>query len=226
METDVLINCQDLRFAYPQSDFELVVPSLQIKRGEKVAIIGPSGSGKTTLIQLFAGILAADSGQLLFDGKEIVGRSDVARRRHRLSSVGHIFQNFELIEYLTLRDNIRLNTLLAPASAQNESAQSLDALAKTCGIDHRLNYFPHQLSQGEQQRGAICRALLHHPPLLLADEPTGNLDRRNTDAVLELILSQVSENNQTLILVTHDARLLERVDRVIDFETFLTPQSI
>jgi putative ABC transport system ATP-binding protein len=223
-----MLNIDQLRFRYPGSDFELVIDSLEIGHGEKVAIVGPSGSGKTTLLNLIAGISVPDSGNLNIDGVEVGSLTDSQRRDFRISKIGMVFQQFELIDYLTAYDNLLLpfaiNATLHPSANNRRVALRL---ATAMGIGDKLNRRPAKLSQGEQQRVAVGRALINQPDLILADEPTGNLDPANKQRILDILFEQSTLNNQTLIVVTHDLKILEGFDRTIDFGLFrvATPAS-
>ena len=216
-----MIEIEQLRFRYPRSDFLLELESLSIKPGEKVAIVGPSGSGKTTLLNLIAGIAECDSGKIEVGESRVDTMSDAQRRDFRIANIGLVFQQFELVEYLNVRDNIlipfAINRSLKLDSAIRRSAEEL---AVAVGLGDKLKRRPDQLSQGEQQRVAICRALVINPKLILADEPTGNLDPKNKRLILDLIFEQANQREQTLIVVTHDVGILDGFDRVIDFEQF------
>ena len=216
-----MISVSDLRFAYPGSDFQLAVDSLEISAAQKIAVVGPSGSGKTTLLNLISGISVPSSGKVTVDGITISGLSDSARRNFRIGNIGMVFQQFELVEYLNARDNILLpfeiNRSLTKTSRTVE--QSV-AVAERLGLGDKLRRYPHQLSQGEQQRVAICRAVATEPKLILADEPTGNLDPANKSRIMELLFEQVALAGQTLVVVTHDMSLLDGFDRVVDFQQF------
>ena len=212
-----MIHLENLNFHYSQGDFQLSVPSLDVRRGERLAIVGASGSGKTTLLTILAGIHESGSGRIAVAGTNLDTLSDADRRRFRVKSIGLIFQSFELLEYLTVRDNILLPYRVSPELQLTEAviARAI-GLAEDSGITNHLDSFPDQLSQGERQRTAICRALITDPPLILADEPTGNLDPDNKQRVLDILLSQVERHAATLIMVTHDHDLLARFDRTID----------
>jgi putative ABC transport system ATP-binding protein len=216
-----LIALENLAFHYRGGDFRLYIEELQIEAGTKVAIIGPSGSGKTTLIHLLAGIVLPVSGRISVRGFQLEQLNDMARRRFRIANVGFVFQDFALLDYLTVLDNIlypyRINRALRLTSQVREHAVELAALM---GIDDKLKRHIHHLSQGEKQRAAICRALVTRPPMLLADEPTGNLDPTNKAHILDLLFQYVDEQRATLIAVTHDHGLLSGFDRVIDFHQF------
>ncbi len=217
-----MIEIQNLSFRYRRSDFRLAIESLKIESTEKVAIVGPSGSGKTTLLNLLAGIYVADSGSISVAAHALERMSDAARRNFRISEIGMVFQQFDLVEYLTAYDNIRLPYFInAALHLTSEVGSRARQLAADVGIADKLNRRPSQLSQGEQQRVAICRALIACPKLILADEPTGNLDPSNKRLILNILFEQAQQNNQTLIVVTHDMGILDGFDRTIDFEAFL-----
>jgi putative ABC transport system ATP-binding protein len=212
-----LISVQDLDFRYPRGGFRLGVTALDVAAGERLAIVGASGSGKTTLLDLLAGIRVSGAGSVTVAGQEISRLPDAARRSFRLDRIGLIFQAFELLEYLTVRENLLLPFRISPALSQDaETGDRLIRLAEETGIAGRLHRYPDQLSQGERQRAAICRALIASPDLILADEPTGNLDPDNKRRVLELLLEQVENHGATLVMVTHDQDLLEPFDRVLE----------
>jgi putative ABC transport system ATP-binding protein len=213
-----MITLRDLQFAYGGSDFCLQIPTLEVAAGENVALIGASGCGKTTLLDLMAGVLTPDRGEVQVADTMVSSLADGPRRDFRIRRLGMVFQNFELLEYLNVRDNILLPTRIATGLP---SAQTLDArvrqLAERVGIADKLNRYPAQLSQGERQRVAVSRALLLEPELILADEPTGNLDPANKHVVLDLLVDYAAEHQATMITVTHDRELLDRFSRVLDF---------
>jgi ABC-type lipoprotein export system ATPase subunit len=216
-----MITISDLEFQFPQSDFRIAVPSLKITAGERVVIVGPSGSGKTTLLNLICGILSPSRGVIRVRDQEINALGDTARRAFRVSQIGLAFQNFELVGYLDVFENILLPYRLNPAlSLTPETERRAEQLARDTGIAHRLRYFPHRLSQGEKQRVAICRAMLPQPPLLLADEPTGNLDPSAKGIVVDLFFQQVERSGATLVMVTHDTEIAARFQRVINCRDF------
>lgn len=218
-----MITARSVRFRYPNSEFELNLPQLEIAPTEKIAVVGPSGCGKTTLLNLLAGIVLPDAGQVQIGDCAISSLGDAQRRNFRIDHIGMVFQQFELIEYLSLKDNILLpfhiNDSLTLTSEARDRAESL---ACELGLEGKLHRRPGQLSQGEKQRTAICRALVTQPEVILADEPTGNLDPKNKTIILDLMHSLVEKHQMTLVLVTHDMSLLSRMDRVIDFEDFLS----
>ncbi|MDA1013170.1 MAG: ABC transporter ATP-binding protein [Planctomycetota bacterium] len=213
-----MIEIKDLLFRFGNVGFALRIPHLQIESGERVAIVGPSGSGKTTLLNLLAGIQTPTSGCIQVAETEVSQLNDAARRAFRISRIGLVFQEFELIEYLSVFENIllpfRINRRLRLDADATESAASL---VQATGLGELTQRFPKQLSQGERQRASLCRALVHRPPVVLADEPTGNLDPANKQSVLDMLLQRTRDANATLIMVTHDHSLLNRFDRVVDF---------
>ena len=216
-----MIEIENRVFSYPRGDFELRIEELRIDVGSKVAIVGPSGSGKTTLLNLMSGIVVPDSGEVVVCQTDVGKLNDRSRRDFRISKIGLVFQRFELVEYLQVTDNILLPYFINPSLQRKESArQRAKDLAIGMGLEGKLRRFPHQLSQGEQQRVAICRALIEQPQLILADEPTGNLDPVNKTRILDLLFKSSTEKKQTLVVVTHDMNILDGFDRVIDFEEF------
>ena len=219
-----MITLDHLDFEYAQTGFRLFVESLEIAKGEKVAVVGPSGSGKTTLLNLISGILQPHSGIVTVDEVDVSSLSDAERRDFRIANVGFVFQQFELISYLNVAENIRLAYLInSSLVASSETSDRVQQLAEAVGIQDKLRRPVHQLSQGEQQRVAICRALLANPKLILADEPTGNLDPENKLRILDVLFDQVERGGQTLLAVTHDMAIVDRFDRKIDFRNFTQP---
>ncbi len=215
------IEIDNLRFRYPSSQFELNLESLSIGEGERVAVVGPSGCGKTTLLNLIAGITVPNSGRVKIHDDDIGKMSDAQRRDFRISNIGMVFQQFELVEYLSARDNILLPYAINASLTLTDSVRDKAVdLANSMGLDGKLDRFTTKLSQGEQQRVAICRALIADPKIILADEPTGNLDPKNKRVILDLIFAQADANSQSLIVVTHDMSILDAFDRKIDFEDF------
>jgi len=218
-----MIRITDLQFCYREGDFGLRVADLRIEGGETVAVIGPSGSGKTTLLNLIAGIALPQAGRVRTNGVEIAALDDRARREFRIANIGLVFQEFELLEYLTVRDNILLPYRITSALRLDRTVrQRAEDLARQVGIADKLGRLVKRLSHGERQRVAVCRALLTRPALLLADEPTGNLDPANRDRVLDFLFDYATSAGATLVTVTHDHDLLGRFERVIDMKCFLT----
>ncbi len=218
-----MISISDLRFRYPEGEFELNVPSLKVETRETVAVIGPSGTGKTTLLHLMAGIRLPQEGTVITDEEYVTDLDDGARRDFRIRRIGMVFQEFELLEYLTVLDNIllpyRINGSL---NLNREVRQRAASIAEKVGIADKLNRLSTRLSHGEKQRVAVCRALIAEPVLLLADEPTGNLDPTNTQKVIDILLDAAEETGATLVTVTHDHDLLSRFDRHLNVMDLLT----
>lgn len=216
-----MISIRSIDFHYQYGEFSLSIPEFHVARGEKVAVIGPSGSGKTTLLNLIAGILTPASGTVSIDDTEVSAFNDAQRRDFRITNIGFVFQDFELLDYLNVLDNIlhpyRITRALTLDKAVRARAVSL---ADAMGIGDKLKRFADDLSQGEKQRAAICRALLPNPKLILADEATGNLDPENKTLILDLLFKIIEEHDATLLAVTHDHELLKRFDRVVDFQDF------
>ena len=220
-EPTAAIRITDLGFRYEQGDFDLRIPELTVRQGERIAVIGPSGSGKTTLLHLMAGIVEPEHGSVVTAGVEVSNLEDARRRDFRIRRIGLVFQEFELIDYLSVLDNILLPYRINPILRLDDGVRkrALD-LARRVGIEGKLGRLATRLSHGEKQRAAVCRALIANPEILLADEPTGNLDPVNKGRVLDILIGYAEEREATLITVTHDRELLERFGRVIDFKTF------
>ncbi|HZT33613.1 MAG TPA: ABC transporter ATP-binding protein [Bryobacteraceae bacterium] len=188
--------------------------NLEIPKGQFVAIMGPSGSGKSTLLGLLAGLDVPTSGRIFLDGEDITGLIEDALALVRGRKIGFVFQSYHLIPTLTAEENVRLPmelTGLNGADGENRAVQLLDRV----GLVERRDHYPVQLSGGEQQRVALARAFMVRPPILLADEPTGNLDSANGRLVLDLLLQLNREEGTTLVLVTHDRELAANADRRI-----------
>jgi len=216
-----LISIRDLRFRYGDGGFALAVRALDVRQGERVALIGPSGSGKTTLLHLTAGIRTADAGRIETAGVDVTALDDSSRREFRIRTIGLVFQEFELLQYLDVRDNILLPYLIHSTLRLTGAARARAAeLAESVGIGDKLGRRPSQLSQGERQRVAVCRALIAEPRVLLADEPTGNLDPSNKGRVLDILLEHAERRGASVLTVTHDHDLLGRFERTIDFRDF------
>ena len=186
---------------------------LQVAEGEFVAIMGPSGSGKSTLVHMVGGLDARTSGEIWLDGKRADTLSESAWAMLRREKVGFVFQFFNLVANMTVADNVELPALLAGTSAK-DARRRRESLLDALGLTDRADASPAQLSGGEQQRVALARALSNRPRLLIADEPTGNLDSRSTRHVLSL-LGEVHRDGQTIVLVTHDGAVAAKSDRVV-----------
>ena len=216
-----MIRMQMLTFFYPNTDFRLHIPELTVAEAQKVAIIGPSGAGKTTLLHLIAGILTPQAGSVHVDNVHVNALSDARRRDFRITTIGFIFQDFALLDYLNVLDNILHPYRITGALRLRRDVRARAIkLAAEMGIGDKLQRRPEALSQGEKQRVAICRALVSCPKLILADEATGNLDPANKTRILELLCRTVEAHNATLVAVTHDYDLLGYFNRVIDFHHF------
>ncbi|WP_404430533.1 ABC transporter ATP-binding protein [Sutcliffiella horikoshii] len=187
--------------------------SFSVKKGEFVAIIGPSGSGKSTLLHLLGGVDRPSSGKVLVDNTDIYQLNETQLAIFRRRQIGLIYQFYNLIPILTVEENMTLPLLLD--EHQVDKKQFSD-IASILGLDHRLNHLPNQLSGGQQQRVSIGRALISNPAIILADEPTGNLDSKNSGEIMELLKMFNKTFNQTLIVITHDERIALQADRVIE----------
>jgi putative ABC transport system ATP-binding protein len=192
------------------------VATFSVAPGTQIALRGESGSGKTTFLNLIAGILAADSGRVLIDGAAMTALSEPKRDRLRAEKLGYIFQTFNLLQGYTVTENVVLGMSFGPRGADRAHAREV---LERVGLGHRLNHFPSQLSTGQQQRVAVARALANRPKLVLADEPTGNLDRKNAHASLALIREVCREHDAALLLVSHDQEVLGMFESRQDFTT-------
>lgn len=218
-----MIRVEGLEFAYGEGDFRLRVPEMHVPEGENTAFIGPSGSGKTTLLNLIAGIAVPAAGSIRTHGVEVSGLSDAERRSFRISNVGLVFQEFELLEYLSVFNNVLLPYRINPALELTGDVRArARRIAERVGIGDKLARYPRQLSHGERQRVAVCRAVVTEPAVLMADEPTGNLDPSNKGRVLDILFDYAHASGTTLLTVTHDHDVLHRFDRVVDFKELLS----
>lgn len=216
-----MISISKLYFQYNEGDFRLSIPEFVIKKSEKVAVIGPSGSGKTTLLNLIAGIVIPKQGAIRVNNVPVSNLSDNERRDFRITNIGFVFQDFELLDYLNVLDNILHPYRITRAlELDTETRKRAVSFADEMGIGDMLKRHASDLSQGEKQRAAICRALLPGPRLILADEATGNLDPDNKTLILDMLFKSVKNHNATILAVTHDHELLKRFDRVINFKDF------
>ena len=185
---------------------------LNIGKGEAIGLIGPSGSGKSTLLMVMAGLERADSGTVTVAGEELGRLNEDALARFRGRNVGIVFQSFHLIPTMTALENVAVPLELAGVADANERAQ---AELESVGLGQRIHHYPAQVSGGEQQRVAVARALAPHPAILVADEPTGNLDEDTGQQIVDLLFAGHEERGTTLVLVTHDASLAQRCGRVV-----------
>ena len=212
---------QAVEFGYGDAGFRLNIPQLTLAAGSRTAFVGPSGSGKTTLLRLMAGIATPQAGTIQIGKHSLHKLAEADRRALRIQQIGFVFQDFRLIDYLDVRENLRLSFRLNDALTLGRDVDArLESLAETLQLTEKLSAAIDTLSQGERQRVAIGRALLPQPGLILADEPTGNLDPTNKTRILDLLFEQAEASGATLVMVTHDHALLDRFEQVIDFETF------
>ncbi len=214
--SDQLLTIRDLEFGYPGTSFRLKLDEFGLQSGRTMALIGRSGCGKSTLLDLACGIRTPQSGAVRFDGRDLAEIGDESRRLLRLDSVGLVFQEFRLLDYLTVLDSILLPIRLSGRPVTSDIRERAHELARRAGIQALLKRRPQRLSQGERQRAAICRALIGKPRLVLADEPTGNLDPATAESVLDLLFEQVAEAGAALLVITHDHEILPRFDEVFD----------
>lgn len=199
------------------SEIILNIPDLVIGAGSHIAVTGPSGIGKTTLLHLISGLIQPDSGEIEVAGVQLGGLSEAGRDRFRAGHIGYVFQSFNLLEGFSALENVMLGMLFTNHGANRDLA--VKALARV-GLSHRLHYKPSQLSVGQQQRVAIARAIVNDPPILLADEPTGNLDPATSNEVLDLVFEQAK--NKILVAVTHEPDVVERFPQTVNMLDFRT----
>jgi ABC-type lipoprotein export system ATPase subunit len=212
-----LLSISSLRksFVSPDGERKMIVdvPTFSVEAGQQLALRGESGSGKTTFLHLLAGILAPDSGSVLLNGRDMAALGEPARDRLRAETIGYIFQTFNLLQGYSCRENV----LLGMAFGAGADRAHATAMLERVGLGHRLDHRPRQLSTGQQQRVAVARALANRPKLVLADEPTGNLDRKNSREAMKLIRETCRENGAALLLVSHDPDVLSTFEDVQDF---------
>lgn len=189
--------------------------SFSVDKGEFVAIIGPSGSGKSTLLHILGGVDVPTSGSIIINGEDISKLNETALAIFRRRQIGLIYQFYNLIPILTVEENLTLPLRL---DGRKPDERQTEYLVKTLGLENRLDHLPNQLSGGQQQRVSIGRALINNPALMLADEPTGNLDSENSKEIVSLLRKFNKEQNQTVIIITHDERIALAADRIIEIE--------
>ena len=215
-----MIQLKDLEKIYRTEEIETIALnklSIDVKAGEFVAIMGPSGCGKSTLLNIIGLLDDADAGSFLFNGEEVIKYKERKRADLRKNNIGFVFQSFNLIDELTVYENVELPLLYLKVPS-GERKKMVENVLEKVQIMHRRNHFPQQLSGGQQQRCAVARAVVNNPKLILADEPTGNLDSKNGNEVMEL-LTNLNETGTTIIMVTHsehDAKYAHRVIRMLD----------
>ncbi|HAA86057.1 MAG TPA: macrolide ABC transporter ATP-binding protein [Kosmotogaceae bacterium] len=192
--------------------------SFEIEEGEILSILGPSGCGKSTLLNCLSGIDVPTSGQVIIDGVDIHALNDNDKTRFRAYNMGFVFQFYNLIPVLNARENVELALLTTGVSQKNARHIAIDALSGV-GLKERVEYFPSQLSGGERQRVSIARALVHKPKIIWADEPTGALDTKTSEELMDLILDLNKTNNQTFVIVTHDDRISNYSDRILHMDS-------
>lgn len=215
-----MISCQAISKSY-RKGANTVTPlenlNLEVPRGEFLALMGPSGSGKTTLLNLISGIDSPTTGTLLIDGENIAGFSRKQLTKWRSQKVGYIFQLYHLIPVLTAFENIELPLLITSLS-RAERREKVEEVLQLVGLQDRSHHTPSELSGGQEQRVAIARALVGDPPLLVADEPTGDLDRESANGILALLQSLSRDKGKTIVMVTHDARAAAAAHRTLHLE--------
>jgi putative ABC transport system ATP-binding protein len=189
--------------------------SFTVEKGEFVAVVGPSGSGKSTLFYMLGGLTRPDSGRVIIDGDDFAQLSDAERTRLRKRKIGFVFQKFNLLPTLNARLNIEIAQDIAGRDGLNNDPQYFAAVTKMLGIDHRLEHRPAELSGGEQQRVALARALINKPAIVLADEPTGNLDSKNSEIVLRLLRDTNRDLGQTVLMITHNQEAAAYAGRIL-----------
>lgn len=220
MEKEPVIAIKNLNHYYGKGSLRkqiLFDINLEIYSGEIVIMTGPSGSGKTTLLSLIGGLRSVQEGSLKFLGEELVGVSQnklVQMRRN----IGYIFQAHNLLGFLTAKQNVQMAVELNDSISQTEAVAKSKAMLGSVGLEERVDYYPDNLSGGQKQRIAIARALVNHPPLVLADEPTAALDKQSGRDVVEIMQSLAKNQGTTILLVTHDNRILDIADRIVEME--------
>jgi putative ABC transport system ATP-binding protein len=210
------IEARDLRKTYHVGKIEVQALrgiSFSVQKGEFVSVVGPSGSGKSTLFYLLGGLTRADGGSVLLDGEDLASLSDAERTRMRKRKIGFVFQKFNLLPTLDARSNIMIAQEIS--GKNNHDSAHFDRITELLGLSKRLQHRPSELSGGEQQRVALARALINKPSVVLADEPTGNLDSKNSDAVLGMLRKSNQELGQTVLMITHNPAAASVGDRII-----------
>lgn len=218
MENNIILECENLVKKYGEKEAEVYAlnnVSLNVKKGEFVAIIGASGSGKSTLLHIIGGVDTPTSGSIIIDGTDITKLDNDKMAIFRRKNIGIIYQFYNLLPILNVKENI---TLPCELDGKKPNSEDVEELIKTLGLEERKNHLPNQLSGGQQQRVAIGRALINKPAIILADEPTGNLDSKSSEEIIKLLKLSNEKYNQTILLVTHDEKIAREAGRIIEIK--------
>ena len=211
----IVIKTENLSKVYGKKDNKVVAldnVNIEVNKGEFVAVIGASGSGKSTLLHQIGGVDGPSSGKVIIEEKDVYSLNEANRAVFRRRKIGFVFQSFNLIPVLSVEENIKMPALLDHQKVDEEYFKDI---IKTLGIENRLKHLPSELSGGQMQRVAIARALVNKPSIILADEPTGNLDSENSREIIEMLKLSIRKYNQTAIIITHDLSIAENADRII-----------
>ena len=217
MTTNIILQVEKLNKSFQQGKNTINVLkdiSLSIKMGEIIALVGPSGCGKTTLLQLLGLLDKPNSGKIIINGTDYNKKNSSAKTKCRLNNIGFIYQSYNLLSDFTALENCMMPLLIAKHSKQEATVKATELLS-SLGLENRLSHYPSQLSGGEQQRVAIARSLIHKPDVILADEPTGNLDRDNAKKVIEILIQAVRQMKNSLVIVTHNLEIVKNVDKIL-----------
>lgn len=213
----MILNAVKLTKEYEQGEKRIRAvqnATFSVEEGEFVAIVGTSGSGKSTLLSMLGGLERPTSGEVFLDGENLYAASDNRLSEIRNRQIGYVFQNYALLPVLTLRENILIPQLIAGGGSKSYMEELFDLLR----LRDRLDHLPSEASGGQQQRAAVARALVNQPKILLADEPTGNLDKQSAKELMDLLMETRKKPNQTILLVTHDPEIAARADRVLTMD--------